>query len=99
MLHVIRQRQTLDSVIIDPGFGPEDLIKDINNKGLNLNTILLTHAHFDHIAGVDKILNDIDNSIPVALHKDDLFLLQDGGGSKDFGLELNFNFKAFNRTV
>lgn len=91
--YIVFDKETLDSVIIDPGFGPENLINDIKNNGLNLNAILLTHAHFDHVSGIDKILNDINVSIPIALHKDDLNLLQDGGGAKDFGLDLIFKFK------
>lgn len=51
-------------VIIDPGMNPQALIKRIAN--VNIETILLTHAHFDHIGGVDAIRKD--KGCPVYLH-------------------------------
>lgn len=41
------------AVIIDPGMNPAPLIRRI--EGLEIEAILLTHAHFDHIGGVDEI--------------------------------------------
>jgi hydroxyacylglutathione hydrolase len=40
-------------VIIDPGMNPQPLVKRIEN--MEIEAILLTHAHFDHIGGVDEI--------------------------------------------
>lgn len=51
-------------VIIDPGMNPQALIKRIAN--VNIEAILLTHAHFDHIGGVDAIRKD--KGCPVYLH-------------------------------
>jgi len=41
------------AVIIDPGVNPASLIERI--EGLEIEAILLTHAHFDHIGGVEEI--------------------------------------------
>ncbi|WP_138494750.1 MBL fold metallo-hydrolase [Paenibacillus pinistramenti] len=41
------------AVIIDPGSNPAALIRRIEH--LEIEAILLTHAHFDHIGGVDQI--------------------------------------------
>lgn len=51
-------------IIIDPGMNPKPLIKRI--EGLQIEAILLTHAHFDHIAGVDEIRKL--KGCPVYLH-------------------------------
>jgi len=40
-------------IIIDPGMNPAKLIKRI--EGVQIEAILLTHAHFDHMGGVDEI--------------------------------------------
>jgi hydroxyacylglutathione hydrolase len=40
-------------IIIDPGMNPKPLLKRI--EGMQIEAILLTHAHFDHIGGVDEI--------------------------------------------
>jgi len=51
-------------VIIDPGMNPGGLIRNI--EGMEIEAILLTHAHFDHMGGVDEI-RKLKNC-PVYLH-------------------------------
>ncbi|WP_106766965.1 MBL fold metallo-hydrolase [Paenibacillus faecalis] len=52
------------AVIIDPGMNPEPLIRRIEN--LEIEAILLTHAHFDHMGGVEEIRKL--KGCPVYLH-------------------------------
>lgn len=63
------------AVIIDPAACPPSLLGYIKEKGLQLEAILLTHAHFDHIMGIDGILERF--RIPVYIHEDDLEMLED----------------------
>ncbi|CAM3030481.1 MBL fold metallo-hydrolase [Paenibacillus sediminis] len=51
--YLIRGEDDNKAIIIDPGMNPEALIRRIEN--LEIEAILLTHAHFDHIGGVDQI--------------------------------------------
>jgi len=41
--------------VIDPGDGPAPLLKRIDELGVKVEAIVLTHAHFDHIAGVGDV--------------------------------------------
>ena len=52
-------------VIIDPGMNPEPLVRRI--VSMDIAAILLTHAHFDHIGGVDEIRKL--KKCPVYLHE------------------------------
>lgn len=52
------------AIIIDPGMNPAPLIKRIEH--VEIEAILLTHAHFDHIGGVDEIRKL--KGCPVYLH-------------------------------
>ncbi|MDU8672950.1 MBL fold metallo-hydrolase [Paenibacillus polymyxa] len=52
------------AVIIDPGMNPGPLLRAI--ESLSIEAILLTHAHFDHIGGVEEIRNA--KGCPVYLH-------------------------------
>ncbi|MCB9844491.1 MAG: MBL fold metallo-hydrolase [Phycisphaeraceae bacterium] len=42
--------------IVDAGFGPSDLIDFVQDQALVPDAVILTHAHADHIAGVDSVL-------------------------------------------
>ncbi|KWX80474.1 MBL fold metallo-hydrolase [Paenibacillus jilunlii] len=51
-------------VIIDPGANPSALLRAV--EGMEIEAVLLTHAHFDHIAGLDEIRRA--KKCPVYLH-------------------------------
>ena len=61
-------------IIIDPSKEDENVIKYIRDAGLLLRAILLTHGHFDHIRGVDMLVNAFN--APVYIHKFDKKLLE-----------------------
>jgi len=54
---------------VDPGYAPEKFLSFLREKKLKLQGILLTHHHYDHTGGVDKISHETD--CPVYIHKDD----------------------------
>lgn len=64
------------SILIDPGFfDPREFrqLKDtLVESGSDLIAVVLTHAHVDHILGLDRVLKEFD--IPVYLNHSDLYL-------------------------
>lgn len=44
-----------EAMVIDPGAEPERLYKDIIDENLRLKYIILTHGHFDHVLGVNRL--------------------------------------------
>lgn len=48
-----------DAWIIDASFGPKRIIDDVRANGLKPSRLLLTHAHVDHIAGVEEVLREL----------------------------------------
>ena len=77
------------AVVIDPSFDSETVLQVVEKRSWELTAIWLTHAHFDHIAGVQTIQQaSRKGPLPVGLHNDDLPLWQQGGGARLFGMNI-----------
>ena len=60
-------------IVIDPTFDSEDTIaKTIESRGLTLQAILLTHGHFDHCGGAEKLKTKF--GVPLYCRKEDKVL-------------------------
>ena len=66
--------RTREAIIIDPGDEVDELIGAVRDHQLDVQYILLTHAHIDHVTGVAAAKLAFD--APVYLHLDDLFLYE-----------------------
>ncbi|WP_010277400.1 MBL fold metallo-hydrolase [Paenibacillus senegalensis] len=71
--YLLTDEENAKAVVIDPGMQPEKLVKRL--EGLEVEAILLTHAHFDHIGGVDQIRKL--KQCPVYLHDEEADWLTD----------------------
>lgn len=69
---VVGCARTHEAIVIDPGDEVDELLAAIRDADLQVQYILLTHAHLDHVTGVATAKAALD--VPVYLHKDDLFL-------------------------
>lgn len=58
-------------VAVDPGAAADRMARSVVTEGLDLQGILLTHAHLDHIEGVDLVRAAVPDA-PIWLHKADL---------------------------
>lgn len=85
---VLYDAETLKAMVIDPSFSPEPVLNFIDQNQLSVEKILLTHAHFDHTAGVPFLISHLPSKPKIGLHHDDLELLRDGGGSKAFHMPM-----------
>jgi hydroxyacylglutathione hydrolase len=67
--YVIFDKEQGECFIVDPGYSGEKYVKLIGELGLTLKGILLTHHHYDHVGGVDKI--KALTGCPVYIHRAD----------------------------
>jgi len=62
--YLITEETGQRGIVIDPGMNPQRLLSRI--QGLSIEAIVLTHAHFDHMGGVDAVRKAA--GCPVYLH-------------------------------
>ena len=53
--HIARREGAREAVMIDPGDEAERLLEAINELGVDVAAILLTHTHFDHVGAVAPV--------------------------------------------
>nr|MBP3598430.1 MBL fold metallo-hydrolase [Eubacterium sp.] len=53
--YIVRKEGSNRCVVIDPGDSGKELANFVKNQSLEVEDILLTHAHFDHILGVTDL--------------------------------------------
>jgi glyoxylase-like metal-dependent hydrolase (beta-lactamase superfamily II) len=49
--YLIGDRQTGDTVVVDPAYAAQDLVDALESDGMHLSGVLVTHHHPDHIGG------------------------------------------------
>ncbi|SER16785.1 Glyoxylase, beta-lactamase superfamily II [Gracilibacillus ureilyticus] len=77
----------MEAIIIDPSGDAPQIVGMIDNLGVKVKAILLTHAHFDHIGALEAVRNQF--SIPVYIHLAESDWLTDPqlNGSARFGMD------------
>jgi len=65
--YLITHPDSQDCLVVDCGQDPEELMEAILSGGWNPRLLLLTHGHFDHIAGV-QIFREMFPDVKVGIH-------------------------------
>ena len=59
-------------ILVDPGFDAEQILEHVRSHGKQVEAVLLTHGHFDHVGGAKGIA--AQTGCKVYIHKNDLEL-------------------------
>lgn len=87
--YLIAETESGEAAVIDPSFGVGPVTQAIQARNWHLGAIWLTHAHFDHIAGTQELINTFGPGLQVTLHPQDLDLWRQGGGAANFGISFH----------
>ncbi len=82
--YVLGDKVTNKALVIDPGGDVDRILKLLEDNDLKLEYIILTHAHVDHIGGVEELKNRA--GVPVYMHRDDLYMLMDSVANQSVAL-------------
>lgn len=73
--YILADDSTGKAAIIDPGGDADKVLSVLEDNELQLEYILLTHGHGDHIGGVKELMDR--TNAPLYIHREDLYILQD----------------------
>jgi glyoxylase-like metal-dependent hydrolase (beta-lactamase superfamily II) len=54
--YIVHEEHSKTCAVIDPGYTPERVLAQAEKLGLQVDAVLLTHGHFDHVGGVEAIV-------------------------------------------
>ena len=75
--------ETKETVLFDPAYAGERIIKYLEDNGLTLKAVFLTHGHFDHITAVSSVAEAL--KVPVYAARSEERLLSDGQLNESLG--------------
>ena len=73
--YIVAWKETLDAVVIDPGGEAERILDRIQELNLNINAIINTHGHGDHIGGNGEMVEALGK--PLMIGRYDAVMLTD----------------------
>ena len=90
--YLVGDSETNQAVVIDPAWDGKFLAEEIKKGGWQIQSIWLTHAHFDHFGGLADLLEALDEKTGaeffVGLHPKDKALWKVKGGAVMFGIRI-----------
>ncbi len=63
--YLIWDENSMEGILIDCSEYREDILDVIKNKNIKIKHILLTHGHFDHVIGVNKMKKALNTTVGI----------------------------------
>jgi len=67
--YIVGSESNKEGMIIDPGAEAEAILKKVNDSGLDIKYIVLTHGHIDHVSALKEVKEA--TGAKIAIHADD----------------------------
>jgi glyoxylase-like metal-dependent hydrolase (beta-lactamase superfamily II) len=69
-----------EAMIIDCGCPVGEVKKEVENRGLNVKYIILSHGHYDHACFIEQYVNEFPEAT-LMCHRDEVQVLRDSEGN------------------
>ena len=87
--YIVGAESSKEGMIIDPGAQGNKILKGVEELGLKVKHIVLTHGHIDHVGALKEVKEATEADI--AIHVDDARSLQ---ARNPLGMMFRFSFQA-----
>jgi len=87
-VYIFYDEQSSEACIIDPGGSFEKIRDFINKKNLKVKSVILTHAHADHIGALQELIDEYPDMEVIASKREKKIL-----NSPAYNLTTNFGMK------
>jgi hydroxyacylglutathione hydrolase len=68
--YIVTCTETNDAIIVDAGDEGPRILAAVDQLGVNVTTVVNTHAHLDHVSGLPEVVDAL--KVPVFMHRDDM---------------------------
>jgi glyoxylase-like metal-dependent hydrolase (beta-lactamase superfamily II) len=85
--YIVGSEKEKTAMVIDPGGDAGRIISEIAKLGLQIEKIVLTHGHGDHITAANEV--KAATGAGIAIHAEDIAVMKDEGLCNMFGIEYN----------
>ena len=68
-LYLLSDESTKEMAIVDPAWDVPFLVQEAKNMGYKITKVFLTHAHPDHVNGLDELLRHYDVPVYISKHE------------------------------
>jgi hydroxyacylglutathione hydrolase len=86
--YLVGEPKIHSAVVVDPAWDGELIVDEADRRKWHIEQIWLTHAHFDHIGGIDGVVKGSKPVPTIALHPEDGPLYSAQGGAALFGMRI-----------
>jgi glyoxylase-like metal-dependent hydrolase (beta-lactamase superfamily II) len=84
--YIVGCEETRQGAVIDPGGDGDRIMRVVEESGLDICYVLITHAHMDHIGATAEVVQATGGKL--AIHPAEIPLLKMNGGASWFGLAM-----------
>lgn len=67
--YIVYSEESKKGLIVDPGCPMDEIVSELESNNIDLEKIVLTHGHSDHITSAEELREKY--SIPILIHEDD----------------------------
>lgn len=73
-VYLVGDQNAREALVVDPAWDVETILKTADDEGFQVKGALISHTHFDHVNGLEKLLHKTDGI--VYIHKNEAEFLK-----------------------